>query len=298
MNEIIKKDNVSSLTGSSEITNINSTSAELIRTRIMVANSLGRGLPELRNRYNEVFGDKPENSGLIKFYALHPGSVYKIERRNKGEINYITGLSIQIVKDLAQIYGHLIYGIQSVSYKGNMSASAEAYCIDLVSNTSQSREFEVFFPKYVRDSKNYTEESYKYIYMVGMKRVRSCLEKIMPLWMTETAYNKIIQYKQNYFKSVGQKDELIKNIFKMAKSINSKVKKEDDIYPMIDYAMQPDKTLKDLSVKDLIHIEEILSGIKEQGTNDENNVPEEKEKSKIQNKDAVLKKIKENEQKI
>ena len=244
---------------------------DTIQSRIIVANKLGRNLKALENNVYEVFGKKSEITDFAKFYAQSEGSIYKIPRKNKGVTTYITGLSINVVKDLAQIYSHLIYGIKNVKYKGIASASGEAYCLDLVNNTSHSREFFVSFPEKVRTAKNFNEESYKYLYQIGMKRVRTCIEKIIPYWMTEGVYKKILYCKE----SLSSKEGVIKNIWKLARQIKKDVKNEVEICNLVDFALPED--FKKLDIKSLINLETLLAGKDEQDLNEKNN-PQAQEK--------------------
>ena len=145
--------------------------SETMKVRIMAAQGIGRNAAEIKKNLKEIISDRD----------VAESAIYSLPRYDKraGKTSYIRGLSISFVKELAREYGHLDYGI-SVIEQGQTYAKVIAYCYDLKANISEKREWKVILPKRVADSKNLSEEAYKFIYSEGAKRMRSCLERILP----------------------------------------------------------------------------------------------------------------------
>ena len=163
----------------------------IIQSRILVAQKLKRDNDTIIRAVKEFFSS-PE---IIQFYGSNQATVFSIPRKNNktDKTVYITGLSINAVKDLATIYKHLDYGIKVLDYEGRHSAKALAYCYDLQNNISETREFTVIFPEYIKRLKSFSDESYKILYAEGSRRMRSCIERILPFWLKESFFAKIKQ---------------------------------------------------------------------------------------------------------
>ena len=156
---------------------------DVVKSRILVAQNIKRDTNQILHKLSDFF----ENASIKDFYAKNDGIIFLLPR--KGMV--IEGLSIKAITDLASIYGHLDYGIKIIKYNERIGAHAQAWCYDLQNNTSETRGFYVEFTTKIRESKNFHEESYKFIYANGMRRMRSCIENILPFWLTESFFKKI-----------------------------------------------------------------------------------------------------------
>ena len=96
--------------------------------------------------------------------------------------NLLSGVSIQLMQPMAQCWGNIDFGFRELSREGDKS-EVEAYAWDLESNTRVKRTFQV---RHYRDkgggSVKVEGERDKYELIAGLaqRRVRSCLEAIIP----------------------------------------------------------------------------------------------------------------------
>lgn len=152
--------------------------SEFIKARIVVAQNIPRDLKQIKENLCEILEDK----------EVAKNSFYVLPRRGV----HIEGLSISFIKELAREYGHLTFGVR-VLEQGATYAKVYAYAIDLKTNTDESREWKVLLPKRVVNAKNSSEEIYKFIFAEGAKRMRSCIERVLPEHLKNFAKNKVKQ---------------------------------------------------------------------------------------------------------
>jgi len=101
----------------------------------------------------------------------------------------LTGPSIRLMEGIALCMGNMHYGFREVARKDDVS-EVEAYAHDLETNTRVSRLFQV---RHARDTKSglkaLTSERDKYEVVANMaqRRVRACLEEIIPSHIIEMA---------------------------------------------------------------------------------------------------------------
>jgi hypothetical protein len=101
----------------------------------------------------------------------------------------ITGLGIKSIRELATIYGNIDYGYRELEREGDTSW-VEAYAWDMERNVRVVRKFPV---RHWRDKQGggeeVTAERDKYEVVAGMaqRRVRSCLEQLLPADYLEEA---------------------------------------------------------------------------------------------------------------
>lgn len=105
-------------------------------------------------------------------------SVYKYPRG--GEI--VTGPSIRLAEVLAQSYGNLDFGVREIERR-NGSSIAESFCLDLETNTRQTKVFEVpheiYTKKGVRKLSD-PRDIYELVANNGARRLRACILGIIP----------------------------------------------------------------------------------------------------------------------
>lgn len=101
----------------------------------------------------------------------------------------ISGPSIRLMTELLRCWGNAKAGFRELSRIGNES-EVEAFCWDLESNVYFSRTFTV---KHVREKKTGDEiltgerDIYEVVANMAQRRVRSCIEQVIPRDITESA---------------------------------------------------------------------------------------------------------------
>lgn len=121
--------------------------------------------------------------------ALAEQSLYAYPRG--GQV--ITGPSIRLAEMMAQCYGNLDCGIREISQQNGM-AVAEAYAIDLQTNTRVTKIFHVRLERHTK--KGVTKltdprDQYELIANNGSRRLRACILAIMPSDIVEDAVNQV-----------------------------------------------------------------------------------------------------------
>ena len=168
---------------------------DLMKMRIVVAQRLGRDQDEILHNFNRTF------SGEILNEYVDSESLYKLERYDKRTKTKkaIRGLSLSVVKDLATLYKHIYFGIDVLEYRAKASAKVRVYCLDLFNNSSEERIFQIYFPDWVSNSRNWSDDSYKFLYAEASRRMRSCIERILPSWIMTKAYKIIFEAKKEAY---------------------------------------------------------------------------------------------------
>ena len=205
----------------------------MVQARILVAQKLTRDKDKIIQSLKELFKDD-----LIRsFYESSDKVLFDLPRKHKGGVTYITGITIHAVKDLAGIYGHLDYGVEILKFYGKDKADCLAWCLDLQKNNCEKRQFTVHFPDRLKTVKSFSDESYKIIYSEGVRRMRSCIERILPTWLTETFKLKVQDLQNAYFK--GKPEEQVKTAgkdwLKYFQEFCPELT-EDDLDTMVDFA--------------------------------------------------------------
>lgn len=101
----------------------------------------------------------------------------------------VTGASIRLAETLAQNWGNIDFGIREVSQNNGVSV-AEAYAIDLETNTRVTK---VFHVPHVRDTKkgriklNDARDIYELVANQGARRLRACILGVLPGDVVEAA---------------------------------------------------------------------------------------------------------------
>ena len=239
--------------------------AHIIQARILVAQKLKRNQSEMLEDLKTFF----ESEKIQNFYGSNQDIIYSIPRKGKGgKVTYIEGLSINAIKDLASIYKHMDYGVKILHYDGRDNATAIAWCYDLQTNISESREFKVVFPQRIKDLPNFSDESYKIVYMEGIKRMRSCIEHILPFWLKESFYEKILwlQKKRYNQKQVTKKDPiqeneiLLNDWLEIFKEYDQSLT-QDDLLNLLEVS-----SIKELTAENFFRLQKINSGLKNNET--------------------------------
>ena len=231
-------------------------SADIVRARILVAQSLKRNKKEILEELQFLFSEKETKF----FYERKNNFIYCIERENRrtGRKTKIEGLSINGIKDLANIFKHLDYGIKVLNNPGNKTAIGLAWCYDLQNNVSENREFPIVYPTWL-SQKNFSDDSYKFAYSEGIRRMRMCIEHILPSWITQWYMVKIKQVQIDYKKSLldikDSKTNLFKEILERAKMLNKEITSDDLVY-----SIGLDENTE-LTAKDIQLLEEKLTSI-------------------------------------
>ncbi len=105
----------------------------------------------------------------------------------------VTGPSIRLAEVLAQCWGNLDCGVREIS-QGNGVSVAEAYAIDLQTNTRVTK---IFHVPHVRDTKKGrtkltdARDIYELVANQGSRRLRACILGIMPGDVVEAAVNQV-----------------------------------------------------------------------------------------------------------
>lgn len=103
----------------------------------------------------------------------------------------VTGPSIRLAEAMAQAWGNLDCGIREIS-QGNGVSVAEAYAIDLQTNTRVTK---IFHVPHVRDTKKGRQkltdarDIYEMVANQGSRRLRACILGILPGDVVEAAIN-------------------------------------------------------------------------------------------------------------
>ena len=247
MNEIQKTNKVLIKKDNSNIckANINKVSLNnnILEYRLRLAEKLGRDQQKFLKNYNEIFN----NEEIVQFYIKSMKSTYKLPRTNWGTNKkmFIRGLTIQVIKDVANIYCHLNYGIDyEVSHYKKIKA--KAYCFDLLNNVLQERFFEVYLPDYVlrfikEKKQNAADEIYKCIYKDGIRRVRVCIEHVLPFWVTEKTYKIITEGKLKYYSNKENRVDQWNLIFEGFQKIDKTIKNLEDLSTFLGFEVNTDK---------------------------------------------------------
>ena len=169
----------------------------MVQSRIMVAQKIDRDQDKLIESLKKMF----QNKVIADFYSHSDKVLYAVPRKGKdGKITYIQGLGIHAIKDIASLYRHLDFGVEITKFNGKQSATGVAWCLDLKQNTCEKRQFMVYFPDRLKQVKSFSDEAYKIIYSEGVRRMRSCIERILPLWLTESFKERVEQLQAHGFK--------------------------------------------------------------------------------------------------
>lgn len=102
----------------------------------------------------------------------------------------VSGPTIRLLETIAQAWGNLDYGFRELSNDGEWSES-EAYAWDLESNTMARKRFKVKMEIQKKDKsiKKITDprDAYEHVANASMRRVRACLEGVIPKDVVEDA---------------------------------------------------------------------------------------------------------------
>lgn len=104
----------------------------------------------------------------------------------------VTGPSIRLAEAMAQCWGHIDFGIREVSQTNGMSV-AEAYAIDLQTNTHATK---IFHVPHVRDTKKGkvkltdARDIYEMVANQGARRLRACILGVLPGDVVEAAIDR------------------------------------------------------------------------------------------------------------
>jgi hypothetical protein len=104
----------------------------------------------------------------------------------------VTGPSIRLAEAIAQRWGHIDFGIREVSQNNGVSI-AEAYAIDLCTNTHATK---IFHVPHVRDTKKGrikltdARDIYEVVANQGARRLRACILAIIPGDVVEAAVDR------------------------------------------------------------------------------------------------------------
>ena len=94
----------------------------------------------------------------------------------------VEGITIRLAEEMARLYGHINAGMREIS-RTKSETKVEAFAWDKVTNTRISREFIMRFARDVGGgSQDVKTERDKYEVMAnfGMRRVRACIEQLLP----------------------------------------------------------------------------------------------------------------------
>lgn len=101
----------------------------------------------------------------------------------------ISGATIRLLETVAQCWGNIQWGFREMS-QANGESTVQAFAIDLESNTKVTRDFVVPHKMRAgRSEKRLTDprEIYEYVANQAQRRVRTCLENIIPRDVIEDA---------------------------------------------------------------------------------------------------------------
>ena len=238
-----------------------SVSPALIQSRILVAQKIQRNQDDLLQRLKEFF----KNDLIRAFYESSDKVIYAVPRKGKKGIEYISGLGVQAIKDIASMYKHMDFGVDVLSFNGKQSADCVAWALDLQQNICEKRQFRVFFPSRLRDVKNFSDEAYKIIYSEGARRMRSCIERLLPLWLTEAFKTKIDDLKRQAFappqaKQHNKPKNRPKPWIEKFKEMNDKITQED-----LDLVCKSGDTQPN-TPEAFVHLSKVYSAIKHNDT--------------------------------
>lgn len=103
----------------------------------------------------------------------------------------VTGPSIRLAEAMAQCWGNVDFGIRELSQSGGVSI-AEAYAIDLQTNTHDTK---IFHVPHVRDTKKGrvkltdARDIYEMVANQGSRRLRACILGVLPGDVVDAAVN-------------------------------------------------------------------------------------------------------------
>lgn len=123
--------------------------------------------------------------------GLADKAMYKYPRG--GQV--VTGPSIRLAEVLAQNWGNLDFGVREIERRtldnGETVSVAESYCIDLETNTRQTKTFEVPHKMALKGGKEKKltdpRDIYELVANNGARRMRACILGIIPIDMVEAA---------------------------------------------------------------------------------------------------------------
>ena len=191
----------------------------------------GRTQKEILKKVNELFSDEE----ILNCYITSFSSTYSVPRKNwqTGETTYIRGLSIGLIKDLANLYEHLAYGVD-YDFVGGSKVKVVTGCVDIYNNTSEARYFQTFLNErlhnlVMKKKSNASDEIYKFVYQEGVRRMRVCIEHILPLWMKEKALKYVLNKKLQYYKQEENRKKAFEEIFSGFQKINPSIKNLGDL---------------------------------------------------------------------
>ena len=148
---------------------------EEVKVRMLVAQSKPRRIITVSENIQYV----------CKKYKMAERAMYSYP---KGGIT-VTGPSIHLAKELANLYGHIDYGYRETVISAT-EVRVEAYCVDLQSNVKETRTFTVnLFRDTTRGPVKLTSERDKYEHVANFasRRVRACILGVIPSYFVEEA---------------------------------------------------------------------------------------------------------------
>lgn len=134
-----------------------------------------------------------------KRISLAEKAMYSYPRGGKP----VTGPSIRLAEVLAQNYGNLDFGIREIERKNGVSI-AESYCVDLETNTRQTKQFEVpheYKANGVMKKITDQREIYELVANNAARRLRACILGVIPIDFVEAAVD---QCKKTIAKGNGE----------------------------------------------------------------------------------------------
>ena len=223
----------------------------IIQSKILVAQKIPRDRQLIISDLKGLF----EIAFVRKMYAKN-NMIFSIPRKNKktGEVVNITGLSITAVTELARLYKHLDYGITAQPSLDKKTTIVHTWCHDLQNNTTETRNFTVYIPPYIQNSRNFSDDHYKFCYSEAMRRMRSCIERTLPQWLVDSFRMKIEQVKKLSYKKVGLQEALTDMINKWIFE-----------YPNLQYHMIREKfdlDNKELTEELILELDQRLTAVK------------------------------------
>lgn len=149
----------------------------------------------------------------IKKACQRPGlaeeAIYSYRRGTKP----VTGPSIHLITTIAGMWGNIQYGTREIERRAGES-TMEAYAWDVETNTLVTRQFQT---RHIRDKSEGGKEleSERDIYELtanwGSRRVRACLEQVLPKDVVDIAFNECKKTKaSNAAKNPVKQEEITK----------------------------------------------------------------------------------------
>jgi len=131
---------------------------------------------------NEAFRQIIES---CKRYSLAEQAMYAYQKGGQD----VTGPSIRLAEAMASAWGNLDCGVREISQANGVSV-AEAYAIDLQTNTRVTKVFHVPHVRHTkREKKNLTDsrDIYELVANQGARRLRACILAIIPSDIVDAA---------------------------------------------------------------------------------------------------------------